>query len=324
MLLGAVVFQKLLALFSAVVLGYAAGRFHWLGAANSARVLSNAAFYLFIPALLFRATSRIAFAQLPFGLLLAFFGPVLCVMWLVYAWQRSRRPAAVALPSVRALTVGFGNSVQLGIPLAVALFGEAGLQLHLPLVSMHALILLGTTTLLVELDLARAHQAGASASPWRTLAGTLRNVFIHPVVLPVVTGLVWNATGIALPLFLDELLLMLGAAVVPLCLVLIGMTLAQYGMQGQWRNAIALSTGKLLLLPAMVLALAHGGMGLGGLPLAVLVMAAALPVGSNPLIFAQRYATHEAEATAAIVVSTVAFAVTGPLWLLALHWMGAV
>lgn len=66
-------------------------------------------------------------------------------------------------------------------------------------------------------------------------------------------------------------------------------------------------------LPAVVLAVAHWGFGLSGVPLAVLVMAAALPVGSNALLFAQRYATLEAEATAAIVASTVAFVATAAL-----------
>ena len=80
---------------------------------------------------------------------------------------------------------------------------------------------------------------------------------------------------------------------------------------------------KLLVLPALVLVVAHWGFGLGGLPLAVLVMLAALPVGSNALIFAQRYRTLEAEATAAIVLSTLAFVLTAPLWLAVLARLGA-
>jgi malonate transporter and related proteins len=76
-----------------------------------------------------------------------------------------------------------------------------------------------------------------------------------------------------------------------------------------------------MLLPASVLVVAHWGFGLSGVPLAVLVMAAALPVGSNALLFAQRYATLEGEATAAIVLSTVAFVGTSALWLALLAWM---
>ena len=55
---------------------------------------------------------------------------------------------------------------------------------------------------------------------------------------------------------------------------------------------------------------AGGAPGFEGLPLAVVVMMAALPVGSNALIFSQRYAALEAEATAAIVFSTLGFVAT--------------
>ena len=44
-------------------------------------------------------------------------------------------------------------------------------------------------------------------------------------------------------------------------------------------------------------------------------MAAALPVGSNALLFAQRYRVLEGEASAVIVLSTAGFALTAPLWL---------
>jgi malonate transporter len=69
------------------------------------------------------------------------------------------------------------------------------------------------------------------------------------------------------------------------------------------------------VLPLLVLGVAHWGFGLDGLPLAVLVVAAALPTGSNALLFAQRYRAREVEASGTIVVSTMAFAAVVPLWL---------
>ena len=51
-------------------------------------------------------------------------------------------------------------------------------------------------------------------------------------------------------------------------------------------------------------------------------MMAALPSGTNALIFAQRYRTLEPEATAVIVLSTAAFAVTASLWLAVLAAVG--
>jgi predicted permease len=320
------VFHKLLAIFLTVGLGWAAGRMKWLGSgtdgSDPARVLGNAAFYIFVPALLFRTTVRLDFAAMPWGTVAAFFVPVLAYLLAVYGWQRRHRAAdGVASPSVRAISASFGNSVQLGIPLAAALFGEAGLQIHIALVGLHALVLLTVLTALVETDLARS--APGSRAFGATLANTVRNTVIHPVVLPVMAGMLWNFTGLGLHPVADEALAALGSAVVPLCLVLIGMTLAYYGLQGRARGALRLSALKLLLLPALVLAVAHWGFGLAGLPLAVVVMMAALPVGSNALIFAQRYDTLAAEATAAIVFSTFGFVATASLWLAVLTWLAA-
>ena len=91
---------------------------------------------------------------------------------------------------------------------------------------------------------------------------------------------------------------------------------------GRVRGALGLSALKLLVLPALVLPVASLGFGLEGVPLGVVVMLAALPTGSNALIFAQRYDTHQAEATAAIVVSTTAFALTSSLWIAVLALVG--
>lgn len=321
------VFHKLLAIFLTVGLGWIVGRMRWLGGAggptDAARVLGNAAFYIFVPALLFRTTVRLDFAAMPWHTLSAFFVPVLMVLVVVYLWQRgSVERHGAAAPSVRAVAGVFGNSVQVGIPVAAALFGEPGLAIHIALISLHAIVLLSVLTVLAEMDVARARARQETApSLARTLASMLRNTIVHPVVLPVIAGMAWNATGLGLHPVVDEVLAGLGSAVVPVCLVLIGITLAAYGLGGRARGAVVISVVKLLVLPALVLAVAHWGFGLEGLPLAVVVMMAALPVGSNALIFAQRYETLEAEATAAIVLSTVAFALTASLWLAVLTWM---
>ena len=335
--MAAAIVYKLLAIVFTVVLGYVAGRMQWLGRLDPlapdggpARVLGNVAFYIFVPALLFRTTVRLDLPNMPWRTVLAFFVPVLVVMFGVYYWQRRVAPPPgglprAATPSVRAISTTFGNSVQLGIPLAAALFGEAGLAIHVALVSLHALVLLSLLTAMVELDLARAHAHGVlgkdAARLGVTLRTTARNTIVHPVVLPVIAGLAWNLSGIGLHGVVDESLATLASAVVPVCLVLIGLTLAAYGLQGSVRWAIVISVIKLLILPAAVLVAARWVFGLQGIPLAVVVVMASLPVGSNALIFAQRYETLQAEATAAIVVSTAAFAGTLTLWLAVLAWL---
>ena len=335
-----IVLNKLLAIFCTVALGWVAGRLRWLGepvgGIDPARLLGNAAFYIFVPALLFRTTARLQVAEMPWATVVAYFVPVVALLLVVYGVERLRRRGQraadldsaereAAAPAVRSVTCVFGNGVQVGIPVVTALYGEAGLGIHIAIVSVHALVLLSVLTVLVELDLARVRAAhDASASLWRTLRNTVRNTVIHPVVLPVLAGGLYNATGLPLPGPLDETLQLLGTAVAPLCLVLIGITLAYTAgrtVLGAARSAIGLSLVKLLLQPALVLVVAHWGFGLTGLPLQVAVLMAGMPVGSNALIFAQRYRSNEAQATTAIVLSTVGLVLTTPLWLAVLAWL---
>ena len=328
--MSAAVFAKLLAIFAIAALGWVVGRLKWLGSAevDPARTLSNAAFYIFVPALLFRTTARLDLHALPWRTLLAYFVPVMALLLVVYAFEKRRRVEGrpVAAPSVRAISAVFGNTVQVGIPMAAALFGESGLAIHVTIVSLHSLTILTVLTALVELDLARerhrTHAGGGFGKLFATLRTTLRNTIVHPVVLPVLAGFAWNATGATLPTVADEVLQTLGAAVVPVCLVLIGMSLAYYGLQGAARSAIGITLVKLLLLPALVLVVARWGFHLDGLPLAVVVMMAALPVGSNALIFSQRYETLQSEASAAIVFSTLGFVGSAALWLAVLSMIG--
>ena len=325
--MSALVFVKLFAIFAVVAIGWAVSRSGRLGSDDAAQVLSGAAFYIFVPALLFRTTARIDFAHLDTRILIAFFVPTLATIGAVYVFLRARateEPGRAAEPSVRAITASFGNTVQVGIPLAAALFGEAGLALHITIVSLHSLTLLTALTALVELDLAHEQRRFAPGSTHilGMLATTVKNTVIHPVILPVLAGLAWNASGIALPGVADEILATLGSAVVPVCLVLIGVSLAHYGVRGAMRAAIVLSVLKLVAMPIVVLAFARFAIGLTGTPLAIVVMMAALPVGSNALIFAQRYRTLQAETSTAIVVSTLGFVATAPLWLALLHALG--
>jgi predicted permease len=323
------VLYKLLAIVATIGLGWLAMQRGWLASRGTSReeatqVLANATLYLFVPALLFRTIVRQDLAVLPWRVLAAYFVPALAYMLAVYAWHRlrshQRRQPAGAGPATRAIAVTYGNAVQLGIPMAAALFGETGLALHIALVSLHGLVLLTVLTMLVEADLARGH---AAPSRWTTLRVTVRNTLVHPVVLPVLAGLLWNFTGLGLHPVVDQALHTLGQAAVPMALALIGATLATHGVQGHLRNAWGMVAVKLLVMPAVVLLVAHQLFGLRGMPLSVLVMMAALPAGTNAVIFAGRYQTLLAEVSVAVVLATFAFVATAGLWLAVLGWVGA-
>lgn len=315
---------RLLAIVAVVAMGYGAARIKLLDTGlnpgDATRALSALAFYLLMPAILFRTTARLDFAHMPWSTLAAFFGPAFLQLFVTYGWQKWRHPipSEPAAPAVRTITATFGNTLQVGIPLITALYGETGLGIHVAIISIHALTILSITTTMAEWDLARAHGGHGML---KTVLNTARQTIIHPVVLPVLAGMAVNLSGVGLHPVFDHTLVTLATGVVPVCLVLIGASLAHYGIQGHVRPALFMTGLKMLVFPGMVLATGHLLLGLKGLTLQVLVIAASLPIGSNPLIFAQRYRTLVGEVTAAIVASTFSVLWVVPLWLAVLAWL---
>jgi malonate transporter and related proteins len=321
------VFFNLIGLLLTAAIGWVAARVGWLKqgtpASDASRVLSNAAMYIFIPALLFRTAYRLDLATMPWRIVAAFLVPaaLFLLAWYAFAKLRARPQDHPAGPAARAISASYGNSVQLGIPMAAAVFGEAGLGLHLAIVGFHGLFLLTLLTVLVEVDLARAatkQAQGSAAARWGTALTTLKHTLMHPVLVPLFAGLAWQLLGLPMPEFLDRVLQQLGLAAVPLAVVLIGVSLAEQGVAGHLKGAFALTLGKLIVMPALVFVVGRFAFGLSGMPLQVITMMAALPAGTNALIFAQRYNVMQAQATAAIVVSTLAFVLTSVVWLVVL------
>lgn len=202
-----------------------------------------------------------------------------------------------------ALTNTYSNNVMIGIPLIGLAYGQRGLVALFTLVSVHALVLLTTATIVLELAVLREEHAHASRSTVRTVLLALRNGIVHPVPLPIIAGLLFAATGLTLPAVVDRPLQWLGVAFGPLALVLVGATLAATRIGGAWREALSLAVVKNFAHPVLVAAVA-GWMALGTPERNVMIVAAALPVGANVFLFSQRYRVAEETVTAAVAIST--------------------
>ena len=81
-------------------------------------------------------------------------------------------------------------------------------------------------------------------------------------------------------------------------------TLAQTAIGRHLKDALVISFLKTVVHPLLMWA-AGWALGLSGLPLKVMVVAAALPVGANVFLFSQRYHKEEDLVTASVAVSTV-------------------
>jgi len=306
------VFTALIPVALLVALGYGAGRARWLRA-ESVKDLSNLVFLVLTPALMFRTMGKVHVQQLDFRPLAAYLVAVLVLFVLTLSWQGLNRRAAVL-----ALAATFSNTVMIGIAFIDLAYGEAGLVILLALLSVHALVLLTAGTVVLEVAVAREAAAGQQGprAMLRTVLGAVRGALIHPVPLPIIAGLLYAQTGWVIPEVIDRPLQWLGQAFGPLALLLVGVTLAGTALGPHLRGALGLTLAKNLALPALVAGLGVL-LGLTGLPLVVMVVTAALPMGANVFLFSQRYAVAEDLVTASVIVSNVAALLTLPLvmWL---------
>jgi malonate transporter and related proteins len=292
------------ALFPVVLLiaiGVLAGKQRWISPAG-VKELSNLVFMVVAPALLFRTMAQVHPEQVDGRSLLTYFA----AMWLLFG-------AVIAVAgftrrgAVLALAATFSNTVMIGIALIGIAYGEAGLAVLLPIVSMHALVMLTVATLVLEFALLRepsAHDKVAKPAMWRTVWQAGRNAVLHPVPLPIIAGLLFAQTGWSIPPVLDKPLQLLGQSFSPLALILVGTTLAHGGVRGHLRQALTISLAKNLLLPALVATIGWA-LGVRGLPLVVVIVTASLPIGANVFLFSQRYSVAQELVTASVAVSTI-------------------
>lgn len=312
------VFVSLAPVFLLIAAGFVAGRREWIRA-DAVKDLSNLVFLLLIPALLFRTMSNVHVEQLDLRPLAAYFLAALALLGVSMAWRGFNcRSVVLGLAGV------FSNMVMIGITLIGLAYGQQGLVTLLTLVSVHALILLTVGSIVLELAAARAARQSGGEAPhvlataWSAFKGSL----IHPIPLPIMCGLLFGQTGWALPGVVDKPLQLLGNAFGPLSLVLVGVSLARTPMAGHWRPALVVTLSKNLVLPLLV-GLSAWAFGITGLQLAVMVVAAGLPIGANVFLFAQRYNVVQDLTTASMGVSTVVSLFTLSLLMVVMSWLGA-
>jgi predicted permease len=269
------------------------------------------------PALLFRTMSTVHVEQLDFKPVMIYFVAALVLfVGQLIRFGLNRRSALMAL------TATFGNTVMIGVPLIGLAYGQPGLVTLFTLISVHSLILLTATTVVLETLAAHEERLQGRGQRYQILLAVLaaaKSGVLHPIPFPIILGLLFAQTGLVMPAVLDKPLQLLGSAFAPIALLLVGVTLAHVQVGMHLKPALGLSFLKNLALPALVAALGWA-LGASGVPFTAMIVTASLPVGANVFLFAERYAVAEELVAASMAVSTVLGLVTISLvmWLVAL------
>lgn len=297
-------------IFALILLGAAARSSRMIDTAGL-KGLTDLAFFLAIPALLFGSIVEAASLR-TLDVAGLFFAAALFAFVAGAVLGRRLLGFGLAQAGVLGLNACYGNTVMLGVPLISATFGAEGLAVLLPVLALHSLLLLPLATMVIE-----AEGSGAR-NPLRVVAATLPSMLRNPIMMSLLLAMAWRAAGVPVPEPLHRLLAMLGAAGPTLALFCLGASLPDLAARGSLRETGVALVLKLLLMPVMVWGLAHLA-GLGPLPTAVAVLAAGMPTGANAFFLARRTQVAAAASAGTVVASTALSMLTLPLLLACLR-----
>lgn len=243
-------------------------------------------FYLFTPALVFRGLYQIDMdysivgrTALVAGLITITTG---LLAWLLSA--RTDRPQRAAIT----LTSGLSNNGNMGLPISLFAFGEAGLAL--------ATVYYVTNSFLGN-TLGTFVASTGQVAPKEALRRTLR----VPLFYAAIVGLSLGVMDVSIPLGLMRFVDILADAAVPTMLVLLGIQLNTVPFtQRQASLGIAMSL-RLLLAPLLATGLVWL-LGTEGLERSVVILQAAMPTAVIATVLATEY-----DAAPRLVAATVAF-----------------
>ena|SRR5437899_7267268 len=292
--------------FALIAAGYAAVLFRFVSETAN-KGISEFAFSIAIPALLFRTVVISEFPAVSAVQVWAAFYGALALTWIAALLISSVLRQAQEDGPVFAIGSVYGNIVMLGIPLTLSALGSqaAGPMALILSVNTPLLWLCGT----LQMELMDRKRPGSAAS---LVLPILLDLARNPIMLAIGLGLLWRLTGLGLHPVVDRTVELLAQAGSPTALIALGINLFRFEVKGAKLGIAIMCALKLLAMPAVAWVLAH----LLQLPpnvAGVVVLFAAMPTGANAYIFAVQYQRLVNPVSGAVALGTMLAAVTLPV-----------
>lgn len=177
----------------------------------------------------------------------------------------------------------FGNTGNLGLPLAMFAFGEEGLSYAVVVFAVMAILSFTIGVWVVA----------GGGSPIRVIK--------EPVVAATFLGALFLWQGWQTPIFLTNALKLIGQMAIPIMLITLGVAIARLETNNMGR-AVWLSAIKVMVSAGAAWTAARW-FGLAPIPSAVLIVQLATPVAVTSYLLAKKYG-HEAQPVAGLVVAS--------------------
>jgi predicted permease len=288
------IFLQTLPFFAVIGLGFGAGRSGFFTPEATA-YLTKFVFYFPLSAMIFGFAANLALDEIfswnfVWAYLIGTF-----VVWAIVGGAALLRGARLEESVFEAHCGVIGNVGFLGIPMLAMLLGPKAVGPVLLVLSVDLIVFSSILTLVIT----AAREGRMRLGVLHVLAmGLLKN----PMIVSIVLGLGWGASGWALPVPVASFMTLLGAAATPCALFAIGASLA--GRRAERLDVAGwLTFAKLVLHPAAVAVMAYA-LGVEPYAAGVMVAASALPVAGNVYILAQHYGVAPVRVSTAILIST--------------------
>jgi malonate transporter len=287
-----------LPVFGLILCGYLVGRTRLLSV-DGVKGLTNFVFYVAMPALLFRALATLQHpGTVEVDILFAYYGSVFVIYAVAMAISRFVFRHGFEEQAMLGMSATFSNSVLLGIPVALAAFGDAALLPTMLIIGIHPLVLITLPTVLLEIHRGRGGR-------WHRVLATITGALLrNPIIVAMILGILFNVLGFALPSIVDRFLELLGRAGPPTALFSVGAALTAYRIGGDLREVAVAMALKLVGLPLLVWLAATQVFGVGAMWASVAALIASMPIGVNVFLLANTYDIYQARAAAGTLLST--------------------
>lgn len=303
----------ILPVFGIVLLGYVAGKSK-LFKPSDIEGISKFVFNIAIPVMLFRTMANVELPdQIEWGFLLSYYIGAFAVYGFGMLTGRIAFSQNLGEQGVFGLGAAYSNLVLLGIPLVELAFKGAGALPLFMLLAFHSALMFFTVSALGELSRGKGEPFGKLVK--LTFLGLIKN----PIFDGLMLGLLFNLLDWTIPGPLDQIIETLGGAGVPGAVFSLGASLSLYRLSGHLSQTMTLVGLKLLIHPVLVYLLGNFVFRVDPLWTSVAVLVAALPVGVNVYLFAQRYHACIAPVATSILISTSLSVVTISVLLILLN-----
>ena len=290
--------------FGLVLAGYLAGRSRNVERDGVAG-LNFLVFYFALPALFFRLVAITPFrelANLPFVLTTTF--STYCAFAVAFSYGALIHRGAMAEATVKGLSGSYANVALMAPGLTLAALGEAAGAPTALIMSFDTAMLAALTPLMMALGAARRVEG---AQMLRFIA---KDILLNPMILATIAGLLWSATGFALPGAIAGGLSFVGAAAPPAGLFSVGVHLAAKPFRPVGVSAPVLVAIKLVVHPLIVYLLLGWIGGFDPVWVRTAILCAALPPAIEVADLARKYGADRKLAATTMVLGTAAAVVT--------------